>query len=217
MTDGFFVPENPVFLFRDGRFNKNINTIIGHNADEGLLFVNPAIQTDQQFKDFLAFEIPDLSPAGINYIAETLYPPKFDGSLGYTDQIGRTALVVAEFAISCQSYNVGRAFGGNTHNYLFSVPPALHTEDVPYTFDNGPGLSLDQPIVLPVAKALQDFITTFAATGSPKARSDVSGVPNFPTYGSSYSVLNLNSTGFTVQKDPTANPRCDYWNSQGAE
>ncbi|KAI9717345.1 MAG: hypothetical protein M1828_007233 [Chrysothrix sp. TS-e1954] len=217
VTDGFFVPDNPVFLFADGKFDKNINTVIGHNADEGLLFTNPAIQTDQDFKNFLAFEIPSLNAADVNNLAENLYPPVFDGSRGYTDQIGRTALVVAEFAISCQSYNVGRAFGGATYNYLFSVPPALHTEDVAYTFADGPGLSLNQPIIIPVAKALQDIITTFAETGVPETRSDVAGVPTFPKYGSSYSVLNLNATSFSIQKDPTANGRCNYWQTQGAQ
>lgn len=84
------------------------------------------------------------------------------------------------------------------------MPPAIHGEDIPYTYYNGPNPSVIAP---QIAIALQTYITNFAVTGSPNGP----GVPYFPAYGSNATVVNLNYTGITLQMDPTANYRCDWW------
>lgn len=128
----------------------------------------------------------------------------FDGSVGYRDQYQRTALAVGESGFSCNTNYLGRAYGNQTYNYLFSVPPALHGQDTAYTFYDGPN-----PLVIadPIAIALQEYITSFAATGTPNEE----GVPQFNVYGDSNQVQNLNVTGIEQIKDPAANERCTWW------
>lgn len=117
----------------------------------------------------------------------------------------RTAMTTSELGFSCNSNYLGRAYGYATYNYLFSVPPALHGQDVSYTFYNGP-----DPLVIadPVAVALQEYITAFAQTGTPN---EPGVVPQFDIYGTDSRVQNLNITGIDQIRDPAANERCAWW------
>lgn len=97
-----------------------------------------------------------------------------------------------------------QAFGNKTYAYQFSVPPALHGQDVPYTFFNGPSTAVLSDAT---AVALQEYITSFAETGVPSGPS----IPSFPLYGNNSTIINLNATSITEIMDPTANARCLWW------
>ena len=73
-----------------------------------------------------------------------------------------------------------------------------------YTYYNGPSASV---LSTQIAVDLQRYITAFAETGNPNE----AGVPSFPRYSNSTIVQELNITGITEVRDPTANYRCDYW------
>lgn len=105
---------------------------------------------------------------------------------------------------TCNTFYLDKAFANKTYSYLFSVPPATHGEDIPYTYYNGPSTSV---ISTPVALALQKYLTDFAETGSPNGE----GVPYFPMYQMNATVQDLNITGISQMRDPAANARCDYW------
>lgn len=103
-----------------------------------------------------------------------------------------------------------QAFGNQTFAYQFSVPPALHGQDVPYTFFNGLNSVTGDNVPVQsdaTALALQEYITSFAATGVPSGP----GIPRFPLYGNHSTILNLNATSITEIMDPTANARCLWW------
>lgn len=146
-------------------------------------------------------------PEVVDYIVNTLYPPIFDGSqaMGYTNQIARTAALISELVFTCNCFWLDQAFGNLTHAYYFTVPPALHGEDVPYTYFNGPNPSAVKNDA--VAIALQEYITHFAETGTPNE----AGVKYFPMYGANATVQDLNITGISDVMDPAANYRCDWW------
>lgn len=42
VVDGTFVPELPGKLLLEGRFDRNLRIMVGHNANEGLLFTPPS-------------------------------------------------------------------------------------------------------------------------------------------------------------------------------
>ncbi len=84
------------------------------------------------------------------------------------------------------------------------MPPALHGDDVPYTFYNGPNSSA---VPQSIAEALQKYIVTFTATGVPSSEN----LPVFPQWGTDKNLLDLNVTGIKVVKDDTANSRCAWW------
>ena len=180
-----------------------------------------------EFKAGIVTSLPTIRawPSILNYVANTLYPPVFDGSQaqGYTDQIARGAALASELYVqiyharlaqntdsldssfTCNTFYLDKAFGNQTYSYFFTIPPALHGQDIPYSYFNGP--NPDEVAVPRIAIALQEYITNFAMTGSPNGP----GVPNFPIYGPQATVQELNVTGITQTTDPTANYRCNWW------
>ncbi|TKA66081.1 hypothetical protein B0A55_09460 [Friedmanniomyces simplex] len=207
-VDGNFVPALPGELLLHGQYDKTLKIMVGHNADEGLLFTSPFIQNNSAFAAQVVAELPTLAayPKTVEYITNVLYPPTFDGSqaMGYTNQIGRTAALVSELIFTCNTFYLDKAYGNKTYSYFFTVPPALHGNDIPYTYYNGASASVAS---VQVAIAMQEYITHFAETGSPNE----AGVPYFVMYGQNATVQDLNITGISEIMDPTANARCDWW------
>jgi len=88
------------------------------------------------------------------------------------------------------------------------VPPALHGQDIPYTFF-GTNVPADNAMVKSdaTAVALQEYITSFALNGA----STGPQLPHFPLYGNNSQILDLNATSIRQIMDPTANARCLWW------
>ncbi|MCJ1257350.1 hypothetical protein MMC24_005175 [Lignoscripta atroalba] len=204
VVDGLFAPALPGRLLLQGSFDKTVKVMVGYNADEGLLFTNPSVTTDTAFSDFVQSALPDVSPSILTYITTALYPPIFDGSYGYTSNLQRSVILVAEAFFTCNTYYLDRAYLNQTYAYLFSVPPALHGQDIPYTYFNGPSANVLNDTV---AVALQEYITSFATNGTPSGPV----IPNFPLYGNDSTILNLNITSISEMMDPSANARCVWW------
>ncbi|KAF2219183.1 carboxylesterase family protein-like protein [Elsinoe ampelina] len=211
VVDGIFAPSLPGQLLARGQFDRDVSILVGQNTNEGLLFTSPFIQTEQNLRDSLVVSQPQLAafPDQIDFILNDLYPPIFDGSQaqGYRNQIARSAAITAELAFICNTFYLDKAYGNKTYSYLFAVPPALHGQDVPYSYYTGTGAPTTSVIAPPVALALQEYITSFAQDGDPNEP----GVPFFDLYGPDASVKVLNITGFSETRDPAANRRCNYW------
>lgn len=216
-VDGYFVPLLPGELLAQGRYDTNVKLLLGHNLDEGLLFTSPFITNQSTYAESLQIALPDASPSVLNYLDSVLYPPVFTGQYGYTDQISRAAVTVAEIVFTCNAFFLDLAYGNQTYAYLFSILPALHGDDLDYTFynDRGPRApdfaTLDTGLQnVTVALALQDWIVTFARDGVP-SNPDVQGIPKFTPYGPNAMVEDLNLTSITQIMDPAADPRCRWW------
>ncbi|OXV09623.1 hypothetical protein Egran_02614, partial [Elaphomyces granulatus] len=209
VVDGSFVPEIPPLLLLHGQFDHNVEIMVGHNADEGLLFTDPTITTDDAFNSLVSNFVSESSV--VSYIENTLYPPIFNGSMPYTDDLGRASVLTGEFVLACNTFYLDTAFLNETYAYIFSVPPALHGNDLPYTFYAGPyGSQYDSVLFnTTVAAVLQDYITSFAVNGRPSTA--VQDVPSFGKYGPNAVVSNLGSTGITRITDNVANSRCKWW------
>ncbi|KAI9829586.1 MAG: hypothetical protein M1819_006091 [Sarea resinae] len=203
VVDGDFVPGLPGKLLLQGSFNKNLTIMVGHNSDEGLLFTDPAATNDSSFAAYIQANFPDMSPSILQYVTGTLYPSVFNGTYGYTDQYSRAALAVSEAIFTCNTYYLDRAFDNRTYAYIFSVPPGIHGSDTKYTYRNGKTSGVNGTIAL----ALQDYITSFAETGSPNR----AGVPRFDLFGNGSQTMDLNITGIRETIDPAANARCLWW------
>jgi cholinesterase len=210
VVDGLFAPALPGVLLLHGQFDKSLKVMVGHNSDEGLLFASPFIQNQTALIASLENLLPDASATTISYIDTELYPPVYNGTYGYTTQVERTALLISEISFTCNTRYLDLAFKNQTYSYYFSVPPGLHGEDVSYTYFNGDTSTSDDgaPVNATVAKALQDYLTSFVMNGSPNEK----GLPYFPMYGSNSTILNVGTTnlGGTL-KDTVANSRCDWW------
>jgi carboxylesterase type B len=174
-----------------------------------VVFTDPAVRTDAQLEEYLATVYPGMAPAIITYITKTLYPAIYDGSMPYSNSLDRFIFLITESIFTCNTNQLARAFGNNTYAYQFEVFPALHSYDVEYTFYNGApsNVAAVEPLIAPLAKVLQGFITNFAMTGNPNGK----GLPDFPVYGSDGMELGLNVSVNSHMKDPTDNPRCVFW------
>jgi carboxylesterase type B len=204
-VDGSFVPALPGKLLLQGSFPNDLKLIVGHNANETAYFVDPSAVSQSDFVSGINAELPDAQPSIVDYITETLYPYTFNTSL-YPNPYERRVLASAEVSFTCNTHFLASAFSNRTWAYRFSIPPAVHGQDVPYTYYNSsiPSTEID-PLV---ATTLQDFITEFAVSGDPNGRQ---GTTAFPVYGDDARMLDFNITGIRVLTDDTDNERCAWW------
>lgn len=208
VVDGLFAPAIPGKLLLQGSYDHTLTLMLGHNADEGLEFTNPA--NDISFNTYLSSAFPTINTNVANYVEDVLYPPTMPGTLGttgYSDETGRVVLLISESTFTCNTFNLDKAFGNQTYSYQFSVPPALHGQDVAYTFFNGPSSSV---VSDPIAVALQGYITSFVKSGRPSG----SSLPMFPIYSNATHIIDLNATSITEIMDPVANARCNWWQKE---
>ncbi|KAK0623778.1 Alpha/Beta hydrolase protein [Immersiella caudata] len=210
-VDGLYIPDYPGELLAKGRVNKNIEVLVAHNLDEGLLFTDPRIPDDAGFRSYLQGLMPSAPASKINTLATTIYPPDFSGAQPYTNQVGRTKLAIAEGLIDCFAFGTSLAYSNQTRGYLFSIFPGMHAQDTSYTFFNG-GASdgLGIPVSADAAVTMQRWFVDFAAKGVGAG----STATQLPLYGSSANVANITGTGFPVVRDPAANARCRFWLSE---
>ncbi len=226
VVDGNIVPQLPTLLLAQGRHAKNVRSVFaGHNTNEGFVFTNPAIQNVTAFASQLKnIIIPDATPAVLDYVINTLYPPLFSNqkdlglffsnatSIGYNDTISRLATLQADWLMTSNVYALLKAFGVNkTHAYLFDEGLGLHGEDTPYTFYNDiPTQDVDGigSVNGTVAKAFQDWILSFVSTGNPNGK----GAVHLPVYGENRTMGLLSGKGLgVVVRDPAGAERCDFW------
>ena len=127
-TDDDYVPNLPGKLFQQERFDHNLFVMTGHNQDEASLFIdNPLITNEPSYAAFLESLITPLAnnATALNFITQTLYPPIFDGSQGYTNQTERNNLTFSDAFVCNARFMDQASFVPETYAYEFSVPPAV--------------------------------------------------------------------------------------------
>ncbi|KAH8434325.1 uncharacterized protein LDX57_011972 [Aspergillus melleus] len=213
--DGDIVLSDPKLRLSRGEFHRSIEIITSHNSDEGLTLV-PAIHTCQEYESLLRSLFTHFNTSTINHIVNVLYPPIFDGSMGYTNNYQRAAKTVGEGIIECNSVSLGLAFGLRAHAYYFSTYPGLHAQDTSYTFYN-PGAQSSYSLVdtgavnQTLAYIMQDYIANFAKSG--QVKSELDGLSEIPPYGSHGTSVQLDSAGVKLVGDPALTSRCEWWAS----
>jgi carboxylesterase type B len=208
VIDGVFAPDLPVKLLSRGLFAKNVKVMIGYNANEGLLFVDPRVTNDTGFRSLLRKSLPLVQDLVLDYISNDPYPPIYDGSKLYASLTTRIALVLAEAFFTYNSNYFDRMYNNNIFAYQFSISPVIHDQDITYTFYIRPSLSLTNTTV---AQILQGYIVSFAQNGVPT--SGLVLVNPFPLYGNDGSTKQdlTTSSISTIIVDQLANERCLWW------
>jgi cholinesterase len=219
VVDRSFVPDLPGTLIADGRFASSLKAVLmGTNFNEGVLFDSPFLIDDQDYRDNVRLFFPKATDRVVDFIATSLYPNDLSGKDNYTTQPLRAAKTTAEACFLCNTRYLAQALPNivskNVFKYLFAVQPAIHADDLGYTFYNGNGTLTWEGYEVneKVAQTLQDYIASFVITGSPNNGPAVNHNPWFPAYGTNASVLTLNETNLgTLHVDPQADSRCDWW------
>jgi carboxylesterase type B len=72
VVDGDFLPALPGQLLARGQFDKSIKVMVGHNANEGLIFTPPYSQNTTDIRAQLAVTIPSIMayPDTLDYITK---------------------------------------------------------------------------------------------------------------------------------------------------
>jgi carboxylesterase type B len=171
---------------------------------QGLLFADPSITTDAAFTTFLQNTFPFLTSTQISYLTSALYPPPSNTSL-YSTQLARVSLAISDGSgLTCATNYLARAFGNDAYSYDFTIPPALHGEDVAYVYYNGPSAAVANATV---AEVLQSYVVNFALRGQPNAE----GLPPFEPYRADGQALALGLAQIETVRDPTVNKLCAFW------
>ncbi|KAK0612252.1 Alpha/Beta hydrolase protein [Immersiella caudata] len=208
-VDGFFFPDQLVRSLALKRVDRNVDVIVTYTADEALIFTDPRVQDNTAFKAYFQGLLPSIPASKINTLATTVYPEDFSGAQPYTTQTQRLKLAVAEAIVLCNAFATDLAYQNTTRAAKFSVWPALHANDVAFTFYNGEPVDwLGIPIPGGIARQMQQWFVDYAISGT----SSGSTANIIPVYTSQNKILNITDTGNTVaQPDPAANPRCRFW------
>ena len=138
----------------------------------------------------------------IRNIVEQVYPAVYDGSFPWRTPLERANLAQTEYTISCNAVDMARAYPRRAFNYLWSQPPAIHSQDLLYTYWNGQS----DVVNVRMAETLQKGITQFVMTGNPNSREQ-----QWPVYSRSQKVLNFGAGTISSSAEPADNSRCDWW------
>jgi carboxylesterase type B len=202
--DGVYILDLPLKRLLSGNVNSKVKVLTAHNSNEGNHYTDPSANATS-FDTYMHLYFPSMNSTTLEYLSSVLYPEVYNGSYPYTTPFGRLDLAVSDFTFSCSPSLLSSAFlksNLTTHQYLFSIPPGNHTEDVPYTFYNGPVTSVQNETV---ADILQKYINNFAANGNPNGN----GLPVFEDYGGK-KVLDINKTSIAMIEDQGVE-RCKWW------
>lgn len=112
VLDKNVIPDYPYAMFRRGHFDKSVKVLASHTALEGGFFFDVDNMIDEDFIPWIQRSIPGLSESEQRYLADKLYPPKFDGSLEYTDQGSRQMALWGEAVIDCNFVGINKVVEG---------------------------------------------------------------------------------------------------------
>ena len=144
-----------------------------------------------------------------SYISNVLYPPVYDGSQPYRSPQERLRLTTQESVIACNAVAMGKAYNTTAFNYNFGLPPAIHSQDLLYTYNKGGSVSVNgtSDFDTTISIDMQKAFTQFTITGNPNGP----GLVEFPLYDNGSQVLNFSPSGPQQIREPADNSRCQWW------
>ncbi|KAK6539036.1 hypothetical protein TWF694_010583 [Orbilia ellipsospora] len=225
-VDGVFIKDLPQFEFARGNYWKNMDSlIVGHNMHEGYIFTNAEATDDDQVMSLLRYTFANATSDTINRITQIYPEPGLFRK--YLTNYFRSADLIGQFIVNCNTRFIAQAYPGKTYNYQFSVIPGIHAEDVLFTFwspniDIGP-VQIDFSLAFITSKNLatgwQSYLTSFTRTGNPNTYRERGGFPGTSEWqraqlGPEITVLNMDLLGFRMQNDENSDSaRCNFWQS----
>ncbi|PWY88284.1 carboxylesterase family protein [Aspergillus heteromorphus CBS 117.55] len=211
VVDSAFAPDLPSRTVRDPSFKwKHLRIMTSHTSNEGLVFTPPAGTNSSAYQSIVEAYTPSMSPETIENISQTLYPPVYNSSstsLGYGSPLERVSLTVNDAFFQCKNRYLNTIFD-TAYASVFSVPPGLHSQDIPFTFYNHSQPDIEAGLFdEDLALTIQDHIVSFVRDGVPSSRQGTT----WETYEKHGRVLGLESNNITMAPDPVDDSRCRLW------
>lgn len=188
-----FLPDNPLKMFRDGRYPTDMPVILGSNKDEASYFVS-----GRDIKSAADFDRE--ARADAEKIRNALQTDVFSGDFlslydvaAYDTPKKAYSDLVCDVGFTCPTRLLANLLSKNgtpTYMYYFTKTPtpavkdwgAFHGAELPFVFGNFQFLNMKFPTKgnKALAKKVIQLWTSFARTGTPTA----SGAPAWPAYES---------------------------------
>ncbi|KAK0625939.1 carboxyl ester lipase [Immersiella caudata] len=193
VPDGSFIPDTPFALFQQGKFHKELRSlVVGNVANEGL-----GLTSDQGFPERFPIVVRQIFSAISNEtIAEIQANYDFAGNPSKLAWDWTTDVIFA-----CNAANIAAAYNRKARRYIFSVPPAVHGQDGLYFFYSDPTTT---PVGdIDAARTAQKFLISF-----------VHGKEfPWPAYGEGKQITNITAAGFEgVELPEDLRARCEMIN-----
>ncbi|KAL3474096.1 Alpha/Beta hydrolase protein [Aspergillus californicus] len=196
--DGKFIPDAMTTLFNEGRFNKQVRSVIsGNMAAEGL-GTTPDVSTMNEFATLVRRLLPGANNDTVQRI-RGLYP--------YPDSQMQAVAAdwTTDVVFGCNAQAIARAYANKTRRYVFSVPPATHGLDLNYLFYTAQNETPVSNVAL--ARGFQSRTIDFILG---RGNASVAGLEDWPLYGKGSSMVNITEAGFVRAIDPWATRQnCD--------
>ncbi|KAJ8097910.1 Alpha/Beta hydrolase protein [Lipomyces tetrasporus] len=218
-VDRTFIQLLPLFLLGYGRHNRGVEIMAAYNTDEGFIFTDPTVVSTKQFDALVVRHFPNATEEVIDELKD-LYPESDYGSV-----FRRVSSIIAEWIVECNSRYLEAAYSG-AYLYRVSVPPGIHSIDLPLTFwggsqqlDSAGQSTLSVDDLADLAKSFQSYLVSFAVSGDPnKYRLTENNMPTiyFPKSDEwdGKPMVDVGKRGFSylsLEDDGPVAKRCDYW------
>ena len=213
-VDHTYIRDLPAIEIRKGNYWRKTAVLVGHTSDEGSVFVDPAITTNEQVNTLFDDNFPSVNQTTRDQLVSYYPPAPVPGR--YTTEFDRVSNLIGEWAISCNARYLAQAYNGMTYSYQYSIPPGLHGQDLALAFWR-PELNL--PTLEPYGIVFQSYLTSFVRSGNPNTYREKGTTPKsieFPKtkVGKNIKVLDINLPGFSEVTDKhVPKDRCAWWQS----
>ncbi len=195
--------------YNEGKFLKSISMVAGNNQNEARFLGNQSINSNADFNNWVYINFPSASKSVQDQIINTIYPADYSGKQPYKTPQQRSDLAVKEYLISCNTISIANAYKNQSHNYIFGIPPAIHAQDLAYTYTPNAATPRYYP---KIATDLQTYLAQFILTGNPNPSPNPLKLPDWPVYGQGAKAINFTVEGVQETTSDAANSRCDFWN-----
>lgn len=208
VIDGYVIPDNPLTMLTEGRFNP-VSFTIGTNADETSRMV-PAVSSEAEYQQAVMAQYGPLAPRILQHYPASNYPTPRDALVRVTTDITWT----------CNARRIARLVDAGSalpvYRYFFSwVRPgavgarigATHGIELPFVFGTYAALSgfVPDPAAVALGQSVRAHWASLAATG----QTSTSVAVTWPAYDSSTDVtLELTAPPRVLQGVRTAD--CDF-------
>ena len=134
MVDGDLVPGIRPRAYKNGKCIKDLYILTSNGQNEAQLLKNQSFSTNADFDNWVSVTFLYTSRQQHDHIISALYLPIYNGSHVYIHDYERNEPARKDFLISCNIYSIARAYNNQTHIYIFGFPPAIHPQDLAYTY-----------------------------------------------------------------------------------
>ncbi|PGH18205.1 hypothetical protein AJ79_00543 [Helicocarpus griseus UAMH5409] len=195
VVDDSYVPDAPQVLLDQGRFHKEVESVISSNTLNEGQGTSSDEDMPERFPDYFRMVFPGASDATVKRVQDMFAVKEGEPP----EKLAWDWFTSVFFA--CNSWGVSSAYSnlGKARRYFLSAPPAFHGFDILYFFFINSTIT---PVVdAKVALNVQSYIRNVVSAKSAELPTPPDA-PVWPLYGQESKVLNIKESELEIVDDP---------------